>query len=245
MIIRTFNLVWLVLVLLLVATVIILSKMFKNKSQNIKDKFMIIFGICNIIYFVLYKVWLYFDDFEFIFWKELPLQLCNINMFFIIISVKTKNKFLTTFSSYVSPIGAIMAMTFADPSFTNNNIFLLRNLGYYGTHGIIFIMGILLFTLGYQKIKFKDILYLLPSILVISLGAYAINNLFGLLVDCKTNYFYTCSHGGVGLLEMFWNWIPIEYVYLLPVLPIFIVYICILNGCVLLKNLILTKIKKG
>ena len=49
--------------------------------------------ISNIIFFVLYKVWLVFDDFDFVFWKELPLQLCNINMFLIIIAAKYKNKF--------------------------------------------------------------------------------------------------------------------------------------------------------
>ena len=30
------------------------------------------------------------------------------------------------------------------------------------------------------KIKFKDIIYLLPSLVVFSLGAYLVNNLFGL-----------------------------------------------------------------
>lgn len=245
MIIRTFNLVWLVVILLFTATTIILTKLFRNKDQKIKDRFMIIFGLSNILLFILYKLWLSMDDYDFIIWDEFPLQLCNINMFLIIIGVKTKNKFLTTFSSYVAPIGAIMAMTFADPSFTNNSIFLLRNIGYYGTHGIIFIMGILLFTLGYQEIKFRDILYLLPSMVIISLGAYLLNNLFYLIVNYKTNYFYTCSHAGVSLLEIFWNWIPLEYLYLLPAAPIFVIYICILNGCVLLKKFIEKKIKKA
>ena len=245
MIIKAFNIVWLLVISLFIAAAIFVTVKFKTKEQKAKDKFMIILGIANIIFFVLYKVWLVFDDFDFVFWKELPLQLCNINMFLIIIAAKSKNKFLTVFSSYVAPLGAIMAMTFAEPGFTDNSIFLLRNIGFYGTHGIILMMGILLFTLGYQKPSFKDIIYLLPALVVLSFSAYLVNNLFGLIVNCKTNYFFTCSPSGIGLLETFWGWIPLEYLYLLPAAPIFILYICGLNGCVSLINLIKSKIKKA
>ena len=245
MIIKAFNIVWFLVISLFIAAAILVTIKFKNKEQKIKDKFMIILGISNIIFFVLYKVWLVFDDFDFVFWKELPLQLCNINMFLIIIAAKSKNKFLTVFSSYVAPLGAIMAMTFAEPGFTDNSIFLLRNIGFYGTHGIILMMGILLFTLGYQKPSFKDIIYLLPALVVLSFSAYLVNNLFGLIVNCKTNYFFTCSPSGIGLLETFWGWIPLEYLYLLPAAPISILYICELKGCVSLINLINSKIKKA
>lgn len=245
MIIKAFNIVWFLVIALFIGATIFVTIKLKNKEQITKDKFMTILGISNIVFFLLYKVWLSIDDYDFVFWKELPLQLCNINMFLIIIAARSKNKFLTVFSSYVAPLGAIMAMTFAEPAFTGNSIFLLRNIGFYGTHGIILMMGILLFTLGYQKPSFKDIIYLLPALVVISLSAYLVNNLFGLIVNCKTNYFYTCSPAGIGLLEMFWEWIPLEYLYLLPASVIFIAYICGLNGCILLVKLIKSKIKKA
>lgn len=243
MIIETFNLTWILMILFFIASVICLSIVFRNKDQKVKDKFMMIFGISNIILFILYKVWLYFDDYDFIIWKEFPLQLCNINMFIILFAVKTKNKFLTAFCSYVAPLGAFMAMTFSEPAFLGNSIFLFRNIGYYGTHGIILIMGILMFTLRYQKITFKDIIYLIPSVLVIAFGAFLLNNLFGLVVNYKTNYFFTCAPDGVSILEMFWGWTKVEYLYLWPVIPIFTVYICILNGCKLLYEFIKNKVK--
>lgn len=245
MIIETFNLTWILMMLFFVGTMIFLTIVFEKKDQKAKDKFIYIFGIANIILFILYKVWLYFDDYDFVIWKEFPLQLCNINMFLILIAVKTKSKFLTAFCSYVAPLGAFMAMTFSEPAFLGNSIFLFRNIGYYGTHGIILIMGVLLFTLGYQKIKFKDIIYLIPSVLVIAFGAFLINNLFGLVVNYKTNYFFTCAPDGVSILEAFWSWTKIEYLYLWPVIPIFTLYICALNCCRLLIELIRKKTKKA
>ena len=81
MIIKAFNIVWFLVIAVFIGATIFVTIKLKNKEQITKDKFMTILGISNIIFFVLYKVWLVFDDFDFVFWKELPLQLCNINMF--------------------------------------------------------------------------------------------------------------------------------------------------------------------
>ena len=230
MIISAFNFVFFMMFALFIGSMLLITFLLKNKSQKTKDTFMVLFGVFNIIFFIVYKIILSNDDYDFVIWNELPLHLCNINMFLFIIAVVTKNKYISTFSAYIAPLGAFMAMLFPDPNFTNNSIFLPRNIGFYGTHGIIFIMGILLFTLGYVKPNFKNIWLLLPAAAVISFGAFIINIIFKAATGVETNYFYTMSTDGIVLLELFWNLIPVKYLYLLPALLILVIYVIVING---------------
>ena len=245
MIISSFNLVFNGMMLLFIGLTIIFTIIFKNKSQKTKDCFMVIFGVFNILFFIVYKIVLANDDYNFVIWKELPLQLCNINMFLFIIAVITKNKYITIFSAYVAPLGALMALIFPDTNFTGNSIFLPRNIGFYGTHGIIFIMGILMFTLGYLKPKFKNIVLLIPCAAVISFGAFLINIILTAVSNVETNYFYTMSTDGISLLDLFWKLIPVKYLYLLPAMLILTAYVGLISLCCFGVNKIKSFIRKN
>ena len=115
-----------------------------------------------IVLFFLYKIALSLDaEFlvingieKFDWWSELPLQLCNINMFLILYAVIFDKKSIMGFAFFVAPLGAFMAITFPEPAFTGSSIFLLRNLGFYITHGLIMVAGVSLCTLGFStKVK--------------------------------------------------------------------------------------------
>ena len=231
MIIRQFNLVYFSLILIMALAIILLSIIYKGKTQRQKDLFIIVIGIFNIVFFIIYKICLYFDDYEFVIWDELPLQLCNINMFIIPIAVMLKNKYLLSFGFYVAPLAAIMAITFPELDFTNNSIFLMRNIGFYGTHMIIVIIGILLVTFGYLKPNIKDIGYLVIPTIILSLCAFLINILLFKVTGFETNYFFTMNTANISLLNIFYNLIPIKYLYLLPAMGILIAYVLIINGC--------------
>ena len=43
-------------------------------------------------------------------------------MFLIPLGIILKNKYLLTFSFYIAPLGALMALLFPDTNFINNNI---------------------------------------------------------------------------------------------------------------------------
>jgi hypothetical protein len=214
---------------LLAAITVVLSIIFKNKSQKAKDILIASIGIFNILLFIVYKYFLSIDGYDFIIWKELPLQLCNINMFIIPLGVILNNKYLKTFGFYIGPLAAIMAITFPEEGFTDNSIFLMRNVGFYGTHGIIVIMGMLLLTLGYMELKFKDIINLLGITIPLSLLIFLINILFFKITGVETNYFFTMHPSTVSLLHSFYNLIPIKYLYLLPAAAILIVYVSVVN----------------
>lgn len=231
MIIRPFNLVHIGVLLLAVILTIVASLLLRKKEQKTKDYIMIGVAIFNIVFFVVYKIWLANDaTYEgFSIWKELPLQLCNINMFLIPLGIILKNKYLLTFSFYIAPLGALMALVFPDINFINNDIFMLRNIGFYGTHIIIFGMGLMLAPLGYIEPKMKNIPVLLISAVIFSLGAFVINILLGLTTGENINYFYVMNPSGISILELFWSLIPVKYLYLLPAALILTVYVVIVD----------------
>lgn len=229
MIISTFNYVYFLLLLTIALITIILYLLFKNKSKKTKDRLIIGIGIFNIILFLIYKICLSQDDYDFVIWNELPLHLCNINMFIIPLSIILNNKSMKIFGFYVGPLAAIMAITFPEAEFTNNSIFLMRNIGFYGTHGIIAIMGLSLLTLGYVELKFKDFINLLTITVPLSLFIFGVNIIFYKITGYETNYFFTMNPSSVSLLHIFYNFIPIKYLYLLPAMGILGVYVIIIN----------------
>jgi uncharacterized membrane protein YwaF len=140
-----------------------------------------------------------------------------------------KNKYLLTFSFYVAPLGAFMALIFPDINFINNDIFMLRNIGYYGTHIIIFAMGLMIAPLGYVKPSINNIKVLLISAVAFSLVAFIINLLLRSATGVDVNYFYAMDPKGISILVLFWKLIPIQYLYLLPAIVILIAYMFIVD----------------
>ena len=122
-----------------------------------------------------------------------------------------------------------MALMFPQLDFINNNVFMLRNIGFYGTHIIIFAMGLMLAPLGYIEPKMKNIPVLLISAVIFSLGAFVINILLGLTTGVDVNYFYVMNPAGISILELFWSLIPVKYLYLLPAALILTVYVVIVD----------------
>lgn len=243
MIIRPFNLVHICVILIAVILTIIASLLIRKKEQKTKDYIMVGLSIFNILFFIIYKIWLANDTtYEgFSIWKELPLQLCNINMFLIPLGVILKNKYLLTFSFYIAPLGALMALLFPELSFINNNIFMFRNIGFYGTHIIIFSMGIMLAPLGYIEPRIKNIKVLLLSVAIFSFGAFIINIILRAATGVDVNYFFTMDPSGISILELFWKFIPVKYLYLLPAIFILTIYTLIVD---LIYRLILLIYKK-
>ena len=121
---------------------------------------------------------------------------------------------------------------------------MLRNIGFYGTHIIIFGMGLMLASLGYVEPKLKNIKVLLISAVIFSLGAFIVNILLRLATGVDVNYFYAMDPSGISILELFWKLIPVKYLYLLPAVVILTIYTLIVDLIyrgILLINKKLTK----
>ncbi len=220
MIIKAFNLTYFLMFLITAGVIVLITYLMKNKSEGAKKKLLLIICISNAILWVIYKFWLAFGKFgipntySFDIWTELPLHLCNISLIIVPIGIHLKKQGILAYGFFIAPLGAFMACTFPSVGFGDLNIFYPHMLGYYVTHLLIIVVGVLLVTLGFFKPTFKKIPSMFLTALVLSFSAFLINLFIRGVFNAPANYFYACEPEGISILELFWSIIPISYVYL-------------------------------
>lgn len=234
MIIDRFNLTYFILIFITISLIVAIYFIFRKKEEKVKITFISIVCLFNIIFFFVYKYWLSQDS-EFLhlshldkfnWWNELPLQLCNISLFLIPISLISNKKFLKNYCFFITPLGAFMAISCPEAAFVGDSIFKLRNIGFYGTHMILIITSFSIVTLGFYKPKYKDIL--LPAITTFGLAAimFGVNTILRNTVCPEANYFFTYKCD-VPVLSTFYKWIPVPLIYELLGIIILVPY-CLL-----------------
>ena len=215
------------------------SLLLRGKSEKTKQTVLVTACALTLIGFFFYKYALSRDeDFNVItavmggfnWWGELPLQLCNINMILIPIAVLKKSRPLMCFGFFLGPLGALMALLMPGNGFDGYSLLLPRMLGYYGTHFMIVIEGLALVTFGLFRPKLKDLPRAALAVFLIALGVFLINMLLrwsGL--HPKANYFFSVETEGNFLLDMFYSWIPVPFLYLLPSIVILAPYMLLIT----------------
>lgn len=218
---------------------------FKKSSQKTKSIFLwIILGLAFV------STWLTFatdlitdrDNQRLHFWSRLPLHMCSINVILYPLFYGIRNKVKPLVSStlfaymyFVGSPGALLAMVFApgDCIGASINFFSYNVFTYWLKHGLIFVIPILMVSLGQYKPKLKDTLkasVFLLGLLIVMEGVNLLFSWFGHLNGSSniSNFFYTRTGVGTPILETFYNLIPIELIYMLPLvviaIPIFMVY---------------------
>ena len=235
--ISPFNAVFFAIMGIFAALIIGIWYIFRNKSENAKRG--VIVGICafNIVFYFIYKYCLSKDTQfleitqleRFNWFKELPMQLCNINMFLIPISLIIKKRAVYGFSFFIGPLAAFMALIFPEKAFDGYSLLLMRNMGYYVTHGLILVCAVSLATLGFFKPKFRDIPGTVVALIVISSVIHAVNIFLRTTVCPEANYFFTYG-ADISILNLFWNWIPVPYLYEMPAMLILLPYMLIITS---------------
>ena len=250
-IMRTFNPLFFATFAAFIALLVIVSLLLRKRSEKTRSIILIAACIVTFVGFFIYKYFLSIDaEYDklvietrggFSWWAELPLQLCNINMILIPIGVATKSRGIKSFSFFMAPLGALMALLSPAVGFDGYSIFLPRMLGFYGTHFMIIIEGLALCTFGFYRPKFRDFPRAILTLLILLVVVTGINLLLiktG-LYD-RANYFFTMEHEGVSILKLFWSWIPVPVLYLLPGAVILLTYMSLVT----LPFAIADKVKK-
>ena len=212
------------LLLLLTATaVLLIFLLLRGKPEARRSQYLI--GVCffNLALFAGYKLSLSMDAAYirayypngFSIFNELPLHLCNINLFLIPLGVWKRNRSIMGFSFFVAPLGALMALLFPEPLFSGFSLFLPRIFGYYVTHALLVVCGLSLATLGFYRPDPKDIPRILKTFGLLAVGAHLINLLLRLTLCPEANYFFTYG-AEIGVLKLFWRIIPAPLLYGLP-----------------------------
>ena len=78
--------------------------------------------------------------------KRLPLQLCNLASYLIIIALITKNKHIFNFNFLINAVGATLAL--AVPDVNGTGIFEVWNMHFIYEHTNVMVVPILCLTLG-------------------------------------------------------------------------------------------------
>ncbi len=248
LIINPFNLVYFGYLALNVLLIVVITLLFKNKSEKTKSIVILSISLFNIIFWIAYKIVLWIGNkdlastgFQFNIWRELPFQLCNISLILVPVGLLLNKKTFYAYGFYVGVLGAFMAVTFPCLGFCNTSILGLHNIGFYGTHGIIMVVGILLVTLGFLKPSFEDIPSLVILLIMLSIFAYDLNHIIFELTHTKANYFYVIEPEGISILELFWKILPIEFFYLVFGVLVLIIYALIINVSFLISKKIKEK----
>ncbi len=223
--INPFNGVFLVTFSLFLALLIVSSVLLRKADRKIRRRTLAGAMIFTFAAYWVYKFALSMDDDyseltaandlgAFSWWKELPFQLCNINMIIIPLAAIFDNKKLYGFGFFVAPLGAFMALIMPSLGFYGCSIFLPRNLGFYFTHFMIFIGGISIACLDLYKPRFKDVLHTQHTMMVITMVVVGMDFLICGTVEPYANYFFAMNPEGISILELFWSWIPVKGLYL-------------------------------
>ena len=135
----------LLLLLLTVTAVLFILLLLRGKPEARRSRYLI--GVCffNLALFAGYKLSLSMDATYihayypngFSIFNELPLHLCNINLFLIPLGVWKRNRSIMGFSFFVAPLGALMALLFPEPLFSGFSLLMPRIFGYYVTHALL------------------------------------------------------------------------------------------------------------
>lgn len=237
MTIQPFNGAYFLLLLLIGLVTAAIAHSFAHRSEAERER--VIYGICtfNILLFVLYKGLLSRDgDFlevshleKFNWLNELPIQLCNINLFLIPIGLKRRDRALMGFSFFVAPLGAMAAITCPEAAFSGYSVLLSRIVGFYGTHALLIVSGLSLATLGFYRPEKRDFPGIYAAASVMGVCIHIINFLLRKGLCPQANYFFTYPTD-IAILHIFWKLIPVPLLYLLPAFGILTVYMLLVCG---------------
>jgi len=217
MMIWEFSPLWIAFFVMDVVLIILLRILLVKKDDATKEKVLMIIAIANFAFWVLYKILLSMrPDFEFVFLKELPLHLCNLNSILIIVAIRTKKDFLLTFCYCLGTIGALFSVLTPDQNFVHTSI--LTAFGcYWLYHHILLVQAISLVSTGFYRPKYKDI----PKAAALLVILYFVMHLFNMILRSAThidvNYLYTYGMEGNPITEALYRLIPLHPFFFLPV----------------------------
>lgn len=236
-IVRPFNAVFFAVLAAFLLLLAAASLLLRGKSLRTKKIVLVSACLATLIGFFLYKYALSLDaeydrliaDMDgFNWWAELPLHLCNVNMLLIPVAVLSGKRPLMGFCFFVGPMCALMALTMPTAGFAGYSLFLPRMLGYYGTHFMVLIEALALVTFGFFRPAFRDLPATLAAIFGITFCVFLIDLVLRRTGLCShANYFFAMETEGNPVLNIFHEWIPYPFLYLLPCLTVLAAYMAL------------------
>ena len=226
--ISPFNPYWIILTVLEFTLPFILAFLYKDKTRDEKLRFLIYLSSATAIYWLIYKIGLYLDPEypSFNIWNELPLHTCNTMIILGVLASILDNKSIMAFGFYVGVPCAFLALLMPDLDFVRLPILSSRALGYYGTHALVVIMGLLFASFGLFEINYRNATKAIGFFVLMATLVHVVNIVLRMTVFPDASYYYTFGFNENTLLRAFYSFIPVPLLYMAPIfiLSLFVVY---------------------
>ncbi|MCQ2412229.1 MAG: YwaF family protein [Sphaerochaetaceae bacterium] len=204
-----------------IAAIVGITHVYKDKTRAQKLVFLRWFSVISFALWILYKYGLYADPtFDFIFWKELPFQPCNTMMWLAIVAAFFDVTIIMDYGFYVGIASALMALVMPETGFYNIPFFSIRALGFYGTHALVLMVGVLFVTMGLTKVSYKNALRSIIFFMAMACVMHLVNTVFRHTVYSEASYYFTYGNEDNFLLSAFKRFIPVNLLYMLPIFMI-------------------------
>ncbi|MGN0307443.1 MAG: hypothetical protein ACI4DN_04405 [Lachnospiraceae bacterium] len=214
---------WMVMALCCVVTAFMYF-MLRKKNEEQKRKAMLFIGYAILVLFYVQRILMFrYDVFlseygsgwEQILTELLPFNLCYISVIVMIIGAHLNNKYLLGFCFYISALGAVLALVAPVGIFTDTNLL-------QPAVGIFYFLHILVaavyWNIGFLGLVKPGKVMAITSPLFLNILSFLVHivNWLGRSagIDCM-NYFYTFDPEGSAILELFWESVPVPYLYLI------------------------------
>lgn len=225
------NSVWWLVIALCCAVTALLYFLLRKKNEEQKRKALLFLGFVILVLFYVQRALMFrFDAYLSAYggeWKQtltelLPFNLCYLSLIVMMVGAHFNNKHLLGFCCYISSLGAILALAAPVAIFTDTNLLQPAVAMFYFLHILV---AAAYWNIGFLGLVKPSIRMAIQSPLLLTAMTFLVHivNWMGRTagIDCM-NYFYTFDAEGSAMLELFWQWLPIPFVYLLaPGIAIF------------------------
>lgn len=235
------NPVWWMVIALCCAVTALLYLLLRKKNEEQKRKAMLFIGCAIMVLFYVQRILMFrYDAYVSVYsrgWEDiltelLPLNLCYLSIVLMIIGAYLNNKYLLGFCFYISSIGAVLALVSPVGIFTDTNLLQPAVIMFYFLHILV---AAAYWNIGFLGLAKPGKVMAITSLLLLNVISFLVHivNWLGRSVgiDCM-NYFFTFDPEGSSVLEQFWEWVPVPYLYL--IVPSYVFF----AGCAVLLTLL-------
>lgn len=246
MILSVFSFWWFVIIAFCVGLCVGIPLFFRSRPPKEKQDFLFKLSLFTIVFFTLYKIWLFLDPtYETSIWEELPTNLCNVAVLCMPLAVKKDWTWLRALLFFECPLGGVMALLMPSEGFYDVPVYLLRNIGYWGTHILVVVLCVSLVTLGIYRPKFKDIPLAIGALFTLAFLNHILNTILRATVCAESNFCFTYGIEGNPVTELMMKLIPVPFLFLLPAaIPLFFVNLGCFGLAKLKRNDVFAKDRK-
>lgn len=217
-----------------------------RRTREKRRRFVLALGVFTLLFLIAYRFALSREpSYFFEFWNELPLHPCNLMVFLGIAAAAADRRLLQNFCFLAGTLSVLAALAAPLSSFSGISLLSSMGIGYYGFHGLALLLCLNFPVLGLTRPELRD----LPPVLALSAlltgAAHLLNLLLRATVCPQANYFFTFGVPDNPLLGPLRAAIPVDLLFLLPLVAVLALWSLALVGLCRLSEKLAARLRKN